>query len=283
MLNYFIPTASNNYRAKLLSTPVLVLLAIGIFLFNTVVGVIPADKVHAEISTQDLLTLHNQQRQNAGLRPLTLNTILSSSAQAKAQAMLDSNCWSHYCPNGKSPWDFFVAAGYNYEYAGENLAEGFFNDQDAMVAWMNSSTHRENILKPEYTEVGFGMVVGTYQGKANNIIIVVHFGKPEPGSVAAVTTANIPGTTTINVPVNTSQSTTPGRVIASNTKAEVNSIFLVVLAALFALDFIILSRSGLTRKEFKSHLHFAVFIIIGLIALTGIISGQVGIGLSSIT
>ncbi|MCA9379518.1 hypothetical protein KC640_03750, partial [Candidatus Dojkabacteria bacterium] len=62
----------------------------------------------------------------------------------------------------------------------ENLAEGFFDNSQAMVAWMNSPTHRDNILRADFTEVGFGIVQGDFQNIPNNIIIVVHFGTPQP-------------------------------------------------------------------------------------------------------
>jgi uncharacterized protein YkwD len=176
MLSLFLPCEQNNYRARLLSTPALIILAVFLFLFNTVAGTIPVQAVSAAIGAEDLLTLHNEERRKANLPPLRINAELMDSAQQKAEAMLELNCWSHYCPPDVEPWTFFTEAGYDYLYAGENLAEGYFNNEDVMVAWMNSPTHEENIVKPEYEEIGFGIVQGNYQGKENNIIIVVHFG-----------------------------------------------------------------------------------------------------------
>src|SRR6185436_20656588 len=63
-----------------------------------------------------------------------------------------------------------------YIYAGENLAEGFDDNTTVMDAWMNSPTHKENILKPEFREIGIGGARGTYQGEQNNTIVVIHFG-----------------------------------------------------------------------------------------------------------
>lgn len=180
MKDLFIPTAKNNYRAYLLRTPFLVFFMVVIYLFNSLAGIIPISKVEAQISVDSLLQLHNAERAKYGLGALTLNTTLSNSAQQKAAAMLASDCWSHYCPPGVSPWDFFTNSGYTYIYAGENLAEGFFDTQAAMTAWMNSPTHRENILRPEFKDIGFGVVQGTFQGVENNIIIAVHFGTPQP-------------------------------------------------------------------------------------------------------
>lgn len=188
MKDLFIPTAKNNYRAYLLRTPFLVFFMVVIYIFNSLAGIIPISKVDAQISVDSLLQLHNTERAKFGLPALTLNTTLSNSAQQKAAAMLASDCWSHYCPPGVSPWDFFANSGYTYIYAGENLAEGFFDTQAAMNAWMNSPTHRENILRAEFQDIGFGVVQGTFQGVENNIVIAVHFGTPQP----RVTTTPVP-------------------------------------------------------------------------------------------
>lgn len=179
MRRLIIPSEKNNFKAKLLQLPFSVLLVIGLLTVN-VLQIFPARVVEAAIDGPGLLQLHNQERAQLGLGQLKLNSTLSSSAQKKAKAMLDADCWSHYCPNGKSPWDFFVEAGYAYLYAGENLAEGFNENTDVMTAWMQSPTHKENIVRPEYTEVGFGIVTGRFQGKDNNMVVVAHFATPQP-------------------------------------------------------------------------------------------------------
>lgn len=149
-----------------------------IFALNIFLTQIGAFKTNADITIQELLEMHNEKRYEKGLIGLVYNSQLSESATQKAKAMLDSDCWSHYCPDGKSPWDFFKSAGYLYTYAGENLAEGFSTTKNVMNAWMNSPTHRDNILNGNYTEIGFGFAYGRYQGKSNNVVVVVHFGTP---------------------------------------------------------------------------------------------------------
>ena len=143
-------------------------------LFSPWLGIAP---VSASITIDELMTYHNQERIKAGLEPLTLSTTLSRSASDKANVMLDLNCWSHYCPPDTEPWEYFKSVGYNYQHAGENLAEGFSTIESVMSAWMNSPTHRENVLNSNFTEIGFGFAYGNYQGKSNNTIITVHFGK----------------------------------------------------------------------------------------------------------
>ena len=153
-------------------------LALVIFIFNfTFKSNFSAVDSSIVISTQNLVKKHNEIRERYGLGTVKLSSVLSNSATAKANAMLANNCWAHYCPEGKSPWAYFDEAGYVYEFAGENLAEGFYNVNLLMETWMNSQTHKDNILNPNYDEMGVGIVSGNFQGNTSNIIVAVHFGK----------------------------------------------------------------------------------------------------------
>lgn len=174
--NFFIPNNSNNYTPFLLSRKALAIYLITLVSVNLILGQLGLFTVGADISIEQLLQQHNIEREVRGLSPLRLNSTLSKSATSKSSVMLELNCWSHYCPPEKEPWDFFKESGYNYQHAGENLAEGFSSIDSVMSAWMNSPTHRENILNPNFKEIGFGFAYGPYQGKSQNVIITVHFG-----------------------------------------------------------------------------------------------------------
>ncbi|MBN1915991.1 hypothetical protein JW796_03295 [Candidatus Dojkabacteria bacterium] len=174
--NLFIPTKTNNYYPLLLRKGSLAIFTLILFIFNITVGSLPISKAYAAIDTSILVSLHNKERTSRGLSKLVVSSKLTNSASEKAKAMLASDCWSHYCPDKKSPWDFFKDQNYEYIYAGENLAEGF-NDNEAVVqAWMNSPSHRDNMLKPEFREIGISIVQGNFQGNPNNVVVVVHFG-----------------------------------------------------------------------------------------------------------
>lgn len=136
------------------------------------------NQVNAEVDSSSLLEMHNRERAKGGLPALQINPALNASATQKAQAMLAANCWSHYCPDNRSPWEFFKDSGYSYIYAGENLAEGFYDNEAVVTAWMNSPTHMANVMSANFTEVGFGFARGRFQNNSNNVIIAVHFGKP---------------------------------------------------------------------------------------------------------
>jgi len=129
-----------------------------------------------EMSRGGLLAGTNAARSANGLSALALHDQLNNSAQAKAQHMADNNYWAHVAPDGTQPWYFFGQAGYVYIRAGENLAYGFGTSQGAVDGWMNSPSHRANILG-NYADVGFGIVnVPDYQGNGEQTIVVAHYG-----------------------------------------------------------------------------------------------------------
>lgn len=174
--DFFVPTESNNYTPKLLAKKIMFLYLAMLVLVNFSIGALNIERSFAAVEKATILELHNQERAKQGLSELRINTLLTASATKKAEAMLASDCWSHYCPDGKSPWTFFDDSGYNYVYAGENLAEGFDTDESVMTAWLNSPTHKANVINENFDEVGIGFAYGDFQGIENNTIIVMHFG-----------------------------------------------------------------------------------------------------------
>ncbi|MDF2875923.1 MAG: uncharacterized protein K0R22_2606 [Sporomusa sp.] len=106
---------------------------------------------------QQALALLNQDRTKNGLSTLKSNSQLTTLARNYAKDMIDRNYFSHYNPEGKSPFDRMTAAGISYKTAGENLAINT-SVATAETAFMNSSGHRANILNSGYTDVGVGVV-----------------------------------------------------------------------------------------------------------------------------
>lgn len=100
--------------------------------------------------------LLNADRAANGLPALKINTSLVRLAEGYASDMINRKFFSHYNPEGQSPFDRMRQAGISYRYAGENLAINR-NVTAAETAFMNSPGHRANILSPNYTEVGIGV------------------------------------------------------------------------------------------------------------------------------
>lgn len=186
----FIPHQRNNHRAKLLHNITLFVLMISIALVSSFSIVINRSHpevlgVSYQISDQELLNLTNFERSKKGLPPLTLNSKLSNAAVKKGNHMFENNYWAHFAPDGTSPWDFIKSEGYDYVYAGENLAKGFTNSYDAVRAWMESPTHRDNMLSSQYTEVGFAILQGKLEGEDTVLIV------QELGTTSSLTGADV--------------------------------------------------------------------------------------------
>lgn len=172
----FIPCQANDYTPGLLTKRALTAYVLILVVFNVFAADLNFNRAQAQVTSQSLYELHNRERAKNNLQDLSVNSTLIESATAKAQAMLNSNCWSHFCPDGTSPWIYFDDAGYDYVYAGENLAEGFETNESVITAWLNSPTHRANMLNANFAEIGIGFATGDFQGIENNTIVVVHFG-----------------------------------------------------------------------------------------------------------
>lgn len=130
----------------------------------------------SQINQVNIVYHTNLNRQSEGFSILNQNTKLESSAQKKAQDMLDRQYFEHDSPEGIGVADLAKESGYEYIVVGENLARGDFKTADEVVlAWMNSPAHRENIMNNKYTDIGIGIVYGRYDG-SDVWILVQHFG-----------------------------------------------------------------------------------------------------------
>lgn len=130
-----------------------------------------------DIRISELLDDTNNERQKLGLPALKYNDALSKAAYKKANNMFSEDYWAHISPSGKTPWDFILGENYRYTYAGENLAKDFQKSKSVVSAWMNSPTHKENIVNANYKEVGFAVVNGKLQGKETTLVVQM-FGTP---------------------------------------------------------------------------------------------------------
>jgi len=132
----------------------------------------------ALITKEQLIELVNQERAKHNLPPLKENYLLEKSSFLKASDIFKNNYFGHWNPQGVSPWYWFKLAGYDYLAAGENLAIGFFDSKEVFDAWMDSFSHRANILNPDFKEIGIWVQRGYFNGK-ETYLVVQHFGKPK--------------------------------------------------------------------------------------------------------
>jgi len=265
---FFTPAPHNNYRAKIIHHDVLTAYVVVAFLlvslnryfalpFNNVLG------VAKDISVAKLIEYTNEQRKLNKVKPLKYNAKLAAAANEKAKNMFINNYWAHFGPNGETPWQFITRSGYRYETAGENLAKNFLYSKNVVTAWMNSPTHRENILRKDFTEVGFAVVDGTLGGEQTTLVVQM-FGRPYPTKVAKV---RVLSEHTILKPT----PITKPMVMLPFTSTQLASGFLIFLLGVFALDFYMASKLKLVRMHGKSLAHF-IFLFAIIVATIMLLS-----------
>jgi len=282
----FTPTEQNNYRAKSLHTDFLMAYLVIAFVMSFVFKKIGYTNIlgfATDISVDKLYQLTNQEREKTGLTALAYNDKLSTAASLKAQDMFAKNYWAHFAPDGKTPWDFILNSGYQYEYAGENLAKNFLFSDGVVSTWMNSQTHRDNILKREYTEVGYAIVNGILNGEQTTLVVQM-FGKPIVSPIAKQPTNQQPA---INLNQEVKAEEIPNKtkqkeeqkqlVLAQNNQKStlnfpvftynINIIFFSFLLLALALDFYFAAKFHIIRVGGKNPAHFIfiLFILIGLL------------------
>lgn len=193
--DHFVPHEGNDHRPYFLraeSTALIVALVLLLevaYLAGTLM-VFPKSGYFAEVIATVLVDETNQQRSESALKRLSPNPLLEAAAKLKANDMATRGYFSHNTPDGKTPWEFLREVGYRYQAAGENLAVNFTDSRDVTQAWMNSPSHRANILNANYTEIGIATARGTYKGQ-DAIFVVQYFGKPKFGETPRVAAAPI--------------------------------------------------------------------------------------------
>jgi hypothetical protein len=224
--NYLIPHEGNDYKPHLLRRRAIVfvvivaLVAESAFVFGAKY-ILPKSKLFGIVEANVLVDETNQNRVTNGLPDLQVSPLLQEAAQEKANDEATNGYFAHTSPQGLTPWYWFQQVGYNFDYAGENLAVNFSDSEDVTTAWMNSPEHRANILSTYFTQIGIATAQGTYEGEPTTFV-VEEFGTPAPAAVPTpfVNTANAataPAVATASVVV----TATPTPVVQSPAKTVV--------------------------------------------------------------
>lgn len=278
----FLPRHSNNHKARLLHHSSLVILLIIVVGFQSGLSLLtrftPGVLGYASnISIERLLELTNEQRQNSGLTALALNQQLSQAAQQKASVMFTFGCWAHNC-NGKTPWWYFKNVNYNYLYAGENLARDFGDSEGVLEAWMESPTHKDNILNGKYREIGFAVVNGVLNGEETTLVVQL-FGTSQgaPAILSGQEQAQPVETRESQAQILVSQPVTPVQKPWLSTFSLTKDFYLLLislLAGVLAVDTFLIYQRRTVRISGKSFIHLSFFIII-LISIFMSYPGQI--------
>ena len=255
---YFIPHEGNDHRPHILRSGAFLGMLVAILFVETLFVarsffVFPNIDLLASILPSILVSDTNSNRTADALKPLQTSALLTEAAQLKANDMAAKGYFSHVSPNGETPWYWLDQVGYNYEYAGENLAVNFTDSNDVVNAWMNSPEHRANILDGNYTQIGIATAQGEYQGH-QAIFVVQFFGQPvsqaavaatvpviAAGSPAPVAPTSVTATAApavagaFSVPQNESKSVAPPPSLAATVVAEPHVLTNYFYLALFAI------------------------------------------------
>lgn len=126
--------------------------------------IIEGDNAVLSNEEKEVLNLINEQRKEYGLNELQTYSELQRVAKIKAEDIVNNNYFSHTSPTFGTPFEMLKGEGIVYKYAGENLA-GNETGIKAVNAWMNSPTHKENILDADYEYTGISVVDSPIYGK----------------------------------------------------------------------------------------------------------------------
>lgn len=188
------PKTIKNWLAlvAVLSLSLKLILAAVIFIYPNVIS-----ETNIEANARELIDLTNDYRKKLGLGELAPNARLTQAAVNKAQDLLAKQYFAHTSLEGKKFSDWIKEVDYKYFYVGENLAIDFNSNQAIFQAWISSTSHRQNIIKPQYQEIGLAVIEGKYQNRPTTVVVQL-FGSRVLGESETLNTAYLPAQKTLD-------------------------------------------------------------------------------------
>ena len=266
----FVPKKENQYRPHLIRRyGLLLIISVAIALqfgYNfTKTGSVLGRVVN--ITPAGLLAASNDRRADEGLPSLRKSEHLSQAAMLKANDIIQNQYWDHTSPSGVEPWQWIQKTNYTYSEAGENLARDFSTADGTVAGWMASEKHRENMLKPSYSDVGFAVTNGELNGKPTTIVVAL-YAKPAANNINLNTgpyTVSAAPVESDNSPIEPlTAAARIGIAIQSLTPAAVTSLALIFVAATVA------TTSHIYRKKLPKKLQKTWYKDHGVIKAAGL-------------
>lgn len=276
-VHFFIPKEEGR-RAKSLHPVSFLLTSVILLIFAFLIRDISHSYPHvlgaeADIEVEKLLLFTNKERQKAGLSPLRLDEKLVVVANEKSKDLITKNYWAHNAPDGTAPWELFTRQGYRYSFAGENLARGFDSAEEAVAAWMASDKHRENILSPNFRDVGFSVRRGQLKGE-DTILIVQEFGSRDTYALSDSYLPEVRGGATSKSILLLSGEKTEALLNKLFVSQGLFSLVILFFVSIFAIDMYLLNKKGLRRvlTHNADHIMFLLTLFaIGIFMLRGVV------------
>jgi uncharacterized protein YkwD len=242
LFDAFIPHEDNNFTPRVLQKTalfVMLFLIMTSFLAANMQAMLwqSSDWLVGAILPAVIVKETNKARQAQELPNLVRSDVLDQAAALKAAHMAEERYFAHNSPDGVTPWHWFNEVGYRYAYAGENLAVHFTDSEDVVDAWLQSPTHRANIVQGNYQEIGIGTARGRFEG-FDTVFVVQLFGTPAAPAAVRATTSNDAFAARIAPTVNDVVATTQVSVVDT-----VPTIEIPVVAGDFSINEEVLSDS----------------------------------------
>jgi len=222
-----------------------------------------------DIRSGAIISFTNKERKENNIPTLEENEKLNEAARLKAQDMASKSYFAHYSPEGISPWFWFTKVGYEYQKAGENLAVNFDDSKDIVDAWMNSPTHKENIIKEGYTQIGIGTAVGFHKGKEATYVVQL-FASPRSiehsNALAFSIEKNTKGTEGSSV-----RGISVTEFNITNIKDLLNSREYVSLFIMFLISILIITAITIILIKWRQHtqkFYFSILLLLVVLSLS---------------
>jgi len=176
----------------------------------------------ADAFQTEVVRLVNVERAKIGLPALTETSQLDQLAIMRAQDMASNRNLpdDHNTPTLGYPIDTLNNNGVAWTYIGENIAWGQNTPAEVVAAWMNSPSHRANILNVKFTEIGIGYIKGNYPLNEKGLIgSGIYWSQLfiNPGTVVnptKVITSNTLSTTNTSTPIKVSKVKKHGKTVS---------------------------------------------------------------------
>lgn len=140
------------------------------------------------IVPRDIITYINEERMKRGIRPLRENPILTKAAQMRADVIMKHQNFSHQDPYDHIQLDTVLPLlKYPFHYASENIGMGDSSARAFVTGFMNSPSHRDNLLSPTLIETGVAVTSGPYQQYYVNIAVQIFADPWDTSSYAGYT------------------------------------------------------------------------------------------------
>ncbi len=201
--DFFVPCKENGFKPRVLETQFFFIL-LGLLVGLKILTLVSfwdnfGANIFNQVSQGDLYTLTNEARSSNGVGKLQVSSKLEAVAQLKLADMFQGNYFAHVSPSGVDPWFWFGKANYDYKLAGENLAMSFMSSDEVLKAWLNSESHRKNLLLNEFQEIGIAVGSGMINGQ-QTVAVVQVFGTPRAVPVLAVKNTKPVGKSLVTTP-----------------------------------------------------------------------------------